>query len=115
MKNKILILLVSLFSISLISQEISIGKRDKLHSKILQEDREFSVYFPPSYNTSLNEKYPVLYILDGDYNFQYIAGFLELQGGISEIIPENDFSGNFRKGEQRIPKELQIYDQRRRR
>ena len=70
------------------SQEISIGKRDNVYSEILQQDREFSVYFPPSYNIAVNQKYPVLYILDGDYNFQYVAGFLELQGGISEVIPE---------------------------
>jgi predicted alpha/beta superfamily hydrolase len=70
------------------SQEISIGKRDKVYSEILQQDREFSVYFPPSYNIAVNQKYPVLYILDGDYNFQYVAGILELQGGISEVIPE---------------------------
>ncbi|PHR10833.1 MAG: hypothetical protein COA40_13365 [Aequorivita sp.] len=70
------------------SQDISIGNRDKVYSEILQQDREFSVYFPPSYNTAINQKYPVLYILDGDYNFQYLAGFLELQGGISEVIPE---------------------------
>ncbi|MGO3183691.1 MAG: alpha/beta hydrolase-fold protein [Aequorivita sp.] len=89
MKNRILIvLLLSFCSTNFFSQEISIGKRDKLHSEILQQDREFSVYLPPSYGTTLNAKYPVLYILDGDYNFQYVAGFLELQGGISEIIPE---------------------------
>ncbi|WP_169718977.1 alpha/beta hydrolase-fold protein [Aequorivita capsosiphonis] len=89
MKNPIyLLLFTSLFSLNTFSQEISIGKRDKLHSEILQEDREFSVYFPPSYNTTVKEKYPVLYILDGDYNFQYVAGLLELQGAISEIIPE---------------------------
>ncbi|WP_310991050.1 alpha/beta hydrolase-fold protein [Aequorivita marina] len=89
MKNSIsLLLFVLLFAFTGVSQEISIGKRDKLHSKILQEDREFSVYLPPSYYTAVNQKYPVLYILDGDYNFQYVAGFLELQGAISEIIPE---------------------------
>ncbi len=70
------------------SQDISVGKRDKIHSEILKQDRELSVYLPPSYNTSINQKYPVLYILDGDYNFQYVAGFLELQGAISELIPE---------------------------
>jgi len=89
MKNQILLVLLAFFSLLNISaQEISIGKRDKLYSEILQQDREFSVYFPPSYNTSVNQKFPVLYILDGDYNFQYVAGFLELQGAISEIIPE---------------------------
>jgi predicted alpha/beta superfamily hydrolase len=84
----ILFLFLSFLSPQIFSQEITIGKRDKLYSEILQQDREFSVYFPPSYNTSVNQKYPVLYILDGDYNFQYVAGFLELQGAISEIIPE---------------------------
>ncbi|HNP19282.1 MAG TPA: alpha/beta hydrolase-fold protein [Fulvivirga sp.] len=70
------------------AQDIKIGKRDSLYSKVLGENRPFSVYLPPSYNTSVNQKYPVLYILDGDYNFQYVAGLLELQGGISEFIPE---------------------------
>lgn len=88
--NKKLLFYILLFIVMQngFSQDISIGKKDKLYSEILQEDRELSVYFPPSYNTSVNQKYPVLYILDGDYNFQYVAGFLELQGAISEIIPE---------------------------
>lgn len=83
-----LLIIVFLSGTNIFAQDVSIGKRDKVHSEILQEDREFSVYFPPSYNTAVNQKYPVLYILDGDYNFQYVAGFLELQGAISEIIPE---------------------------
>ncbi|CAM3294954.1 alpha/beta hydrolase-fold protein [Aequorivita lipolytica] len=89
MKSQKLLFIIALFcSLTIFAQDISVGKRDKLHSEILQQDREFSVYFPPSYNTTVNQKYPVLYILDGDYNFQYVAGFLELQGAISEIIPE---------------------------
>ncbi len=89
MKNqKLLLFLILFYSATVFAQNISIGKRDKIHSEILQQDREFSVYFPPSYNTSVSQKYPVLYILDGDYNFQYVAGFLELQGAISELIPE---------------------------
>jgi predicted alpha/beta superfamily hydrolase len=86
--SKLLSLLVLFTSMNILAQDISIGKRDKVYSEILQQDREFSVYFPPSYNTTVNQKYPVLYILDGDYNFQYVAGFLELQGAISELIPE---------------------------
>ncbi len=70
------------------SQDISIGKRDALYSEILGQERSFSVYLPPSYYTAVNQEYPVLYILDGDYNFMYVAGFLELQGAISDLIPE---------------------------
>lgn len=89
MKNRTYSYLLAVFCcLNLYAQEISVGQRDKLHSEILQQDREFSVYFPPSYNSELNQKYPVLYILDGDYNFQYVAGLLELQGPISELIPE---------------------------
>lgn len=69
-------------------QDITIGFRDTVFSKILNQDRELSIYLPPSYHSSPNQKYPVLYILDGDYNFQYVAGLLELEGGISERIPE---------------------------
>jgi predicted alpha/beta superfamily hydrolase len=86
--KKLFLILALLCSTIIFAQDISIGKRDKVYSKILQQDREFSVYFPPSYNTLVSQKYPVLYILDGDYNFQYVAGFLELQGAISELIPE---------------------------
>ncbi len=86
--KKLAFLILLLFSYSLIAQNISIGKRDILYSTILQQDRELSIYLPPSYNTAVNQKYPVLYILDGDYNFQYVAGILELQGAISEVIPE---------------------------
>lgn len=75
-------------SIGSIAQDISIGKRDSIFSETLNQNRGFSVYLPPSYNNTVNQKFPVLYILDGDYNFQYVAGILELHGGISELIPE---------------------------
>lgn len=69
-------------------QDITIGSRDTVFSKTLNQERELSIYLPPGYHSSINQKYPVLYILDGDYNFQYVAGLLELEGGISERIPE---------------------------
>lgn len=68
-------------------QDISIGIRDTVFSETLHQDREISIYLPPGYHSSQSQKYPVLYILDGDYNFQYVAGLLELEGGISERIP----------------------------
>jgi len=62
-------------------------KRDSIYSDILEDNREVSLYLPPSYYSS-NLQYPVLYILDGDYNFNYVSGLLELQASISENIPE---------------------------
>lgn len=55
-------------------QNITIGFRDTVFSKTLNQDRELSIYLPSSYHSSPNQKYPALYILDGDYNFQYVAG-----------------------------------------
>ena len=69
-------------------QEINIGYRDSLQSTILQENRPLSIYLPPSYFSKPKQNYPVLYILDGEYNFRYVSGILELQGGIAENIPE---------------------------
>jgi uncharacterized protein len=45
--------------------DITIGKYDKLYSKIINEERTVMVSFPSGYESS-KEKYPVLYLLDGD-------------------------------------------------
>jgi predicted alpha/beta superfamily hydrolase len=88
MKRLLLVLLVILITNLSQAQDIKIGKQDSIYSQILKETRPFSVYFPPSYCTNSNQKYPVLYILDGDYNFHYVTGLIELQSSISENIPE---------------------------
>ncbi len=43
-----------------------IGKKDSVYSNILNESRDIYVQLPYSYNANSNEKYPVIYILDGD-------------------------------------------------
>lgn len=72
-------------------------KRNVIHSDILNDEREISVYLPPSYYTT-KQNFPVLYILDGDYNFFYVSGLLELQSAISENIPEIILVGISGKG-----------------
>lgn len=88
----VLLLFIS-FSFVSKAQEITIGKRDTVYSKILNTNRALSVYLPPSYYVSNNQVFPVLYILDGDYNFNYVAGLLELQAGIAEFMPETILVG----------------------
>ncbi|MFC2096274.1 alpha/beta hydrolase [Bacteroidota bacterium] len=44
---------------------VKIGHVDSLRSEILKENRKIIVHLPDSYNES-NDKYPVLYRLDGD-------------------------------------------------
>ena len=52
------------------------GERFVLHSKILKEDRPYLVCLPPSYDNRKYQpqKYPVLYLLDGDTHLRWATG-----------------------------------------
>ncbi|EMQ96475.1 putative esterase [Xanthomarina gelatinilytica] len=43
-----------------------IGKKDSIYSKILNENRDIYIQLPDSYKSDSQEKYPVIFILDGD-------------------------------------------------
>ncbi|MFH4963402.1 alpha/beta hydrolase-fold protein [Gaetbulibacter sp. M235] len=43
-----------------------VGVLDSLYSKVLKESREIYVQVPTSYNPEKNQKYPVVFILDGE-------------------------------------------------
>jgi len=93
MKNNLLfITLFVVFSYSHSAQvedgTITIGKRYSIDSKVLNETRFYNVYLPPSYETSNQIKYPVVYLIDGDYNFHHTTGLIEQLSSISEKIPE---------------------------
>ena len=70
-----------------------VGQRFVLHSKILKEDRPYLVYVPPSYDNSkyLPQKYPVLYLLDGDSQLPWASGvvyFMSAGINFNYQIPE---------------------------
>jgi predicted alpha/beta superfamily hydrolase len=72
---------------------ISIGKIDSVWSGTLKETRKYLVYTPPGYNNNIysRQKYPVLYLLDGDAHFHSVTGLLQFLGtGINGnyLIPE---------------------------
>ena len=72
---------------------ITIGTVDSIWSPTLKEQRKFLVYTPPSYSdtTYLPQKYPVLYLLDGDAHFHSVTGLLQILGtGVNGtfVIPE---------------------------
>jgi len=64
-------LIILLFTVGLSAAEhqdnddIIIGKYRIIHSEILDEDRQISVYLPYNYDKN-SDSYPVLYLLDGD-------------------------------------------------
>jgi predicted alpha/beta superfamily hydrolase len=72
---------------------VSIGKIDSVWSTTLKENRHYLVYTPPSYEGKIfaPQKYPVLYLLDGDAHFHSVTGLLQFLGtGINGnyVIPE---------------------------
>ncbi len=92
MKNiLILTLLVPLFATAQNeSTAITIGKRETIQSKLLNESRQFSVYLPQGYENvaARPEGYPVIYLLDGDDHFHSVTGVVQFLGSYSRIIPE---------------------------
>jgi len=68
--------------------EITIGTRIKIQSKVLNEERTIFIYTPTGYDRTQN-KYPVLYVLDGEANFFYsaaIVNFLSRTGRMPRTI-----------------------------
>lgn len=90
MKAQSYIILVIMFlsSVFVFAQEISIGERHSFESNILDEKRSYQVYLPPSYYSNAAAKFPVVYLLDGDYNFHYDSGLIEFLSNSAFTIPE---------------------------
>jgi predicted alpha/beta superfamily hydrolase len=61
------------------SNKIVIGTIDSVNSTILHETRKIWVYVPDSYkaNGSTSQRYPVVYLLDGDGHFSSVVGMIQ--------------------------------------
>ena len=67
---------------------INIGVKDRLYSKILEEDREVWIYQPNISDDQAayaKKKYPVVYLLDGDGHFHGLVGMVR---HFRSVIPE---------------------------
>ena len=60
---------------------------DKIQSKKLNEERNFSVILPDSYENSPEKKYPILVLLDGEYLADPFSGILKY-GNYWDDLPE---------------------------
>lgn len=60
-------------------QGFMIGERLDYHSVILDEDRVLNIYLPNGYTKENDQKYPVIYLLDGskDEDFIHISGLVQ--------------------------------------
>ncbi len=66
-------------------QDITIGKAFSFQSRILEEERTLLFYLPEDYDTT-SEKYPVLYLLDGDAHFHHVSGIVQFLAQ-QKVIP----------------------------
>lgn len=70
----------------------SIGKEFAIRSEVLAEDRTYWVSLPASYEISSQHRYPVLYVLDAEANFNIAASMVDFMSfgtyGNNTQIPE---------------------------
>src|ERR1039458_2813532 len=80
-----------------ISKPYVLGVIDELQSSELGEKRILNIYLPESYNQDDTTKYPVIYLLDGsaDEDFIHIVGLVQF----------NSFEWINRSEERRVGKE----------
>ena len=101
MKEKLISLILLLTSSLLCGQtlpkklsesDFSIGKSISIESSILSEKRDLNIYLPLNYSKDSLKTYPVIYLLDGskDEDFIHISGIVQF-GSFSWInmIPES--------------------------
>lgn len=64
------------------------AKYQTISSQILGEDRELKILLPRGYSDSDDKAYPVIYVFDGDYLFESVAGNVDYYA-YWEDIPES--------------------------
>lgn len=77
-------------------QGICIGKEYKMYSKLLQEEREYQVHLPSSYDSESGKEktYPVIYLLDGESFFEtLVAIHRSFSTGRQPLMPESIIVG----------------------
>lgn len=87
--EKLLLILFWSIPIYLSAQAIEVGKKDSIYSSILSETRHFKIVLPSNYENYTKIKYPVIYVLDGDFLIQSTSGMIEYMsktGQIPEMI-----------------------------
>ncbi len=93
MKKSILSVLAVFFSIYALAQKdnnVIIGTIDSIQSKILNEQRKIWIYVPNSEQADAKQRFPVLYLLDGDAHFYSVVGMIQQLSQVNgnTICPE---------------------------
>src|SRR5690348_1122829 len=79
MKYLLSCILSLLTTVAIAQKPFVLGQIQTLHSSILNEDRELNIYLPEGYNATDTAKYPIVYLLDGsaDEDFIHVVGLYQ--------------------------------------
>ena len=95
MKHILLLIFIAIIGCAANAQndnKIAIGKIDTVYSGILGEKRKIWIYTPgmTSGKHDPNQRYPVLYLLDGDAHFLSVVGIVQQlsQANGNAVLPE---------------------------
>lgn len=94
MKRSILLSYLIFFSFSVFAQidnKVTIGTIDTVYSEILKEKRRVLVYLPKdSQGDSFEQRYPVVYLLDGEAHFYSVVGMIQQLSQVNgnTVVPE---------------------------
>ncbi len=81
-----------------------ISKKDRflIHSEILGEERDILIQYPRSYFVTPKDRFPTLYVLDGENHFDLVAGIVDyLSRDIVNAMPETIVIGIISKDRNR--------------
>lgn len=92
MRHLLAILLPVILGINISTAQTTpfiLGETHQLSSAVLNETRTLNVYLPGGYEQAVNTRYPVVYLLDGSANedFIHIAGVMQFLTMIQHMPP----------------------------
>ena len=68
-------------------EDICIGKKQSLHSAVLNEERNYWIHLPAGYEQDTTKRYPVIYLLDGDAFHSLVGISRTFYNGQRQIPP----------------------------
>ncbi|MFM2146345.1 MAG: hypothetical protein RL732_1181 [Bacteroidota bacterium] len=71
------------------SAQVTIGEKDSLYSTVLGEMRPLLIYDPSTEDPDSTNRYPVIFLLDGESNFPWLSGMVKnLGSGFVGMMPK---------------------------
>jgi len=90
--KKLLVLCCLMFGFALVTQQskaevIATGESFSLQSTVLKQQRRYSVSLPSRYQAEPQRSYPVLYVIDADFQFFHVAATVKNLTQMGKIPP----------------------------